>query len=81
MFEKQNKLVLSTEEIEAIEAALHTQSQILNVQASAGGNGALTRLNAVKQALSTLAEQKPVAANESRCPRTHRWFGMTRLFG
>ncbi|MFK7837912.1 MAG: hypothetical protein AB8B60_17015 [Sulfitobacter sp.] len=79
MFENNNTLQVSHEEFEVIEAALHTQSQILNVQASAGGQGALDRLNAVKRVLSTLAQQKPATPTKTRCPKA-RGFWMTRLF-
>ena len=80
MFDKPHRLEVSKEEIAVIEAALHTQSQILNVQASAGGPEARERLNAVKRLLASLSQQKPV----ERQPCTRRplcWFGLSRIFG
>ena len=70
MFDKPQTLEVSKEDFDVIEAALHTQSQILNVQASAGGQGARERLNAVKRILSTLSQQRPTkqsAAQNKPC--------------
>ena len=55
MFDTQKKLEVSQEQLEVIEAALHTQYKILNVQAEAGGQGALERLNEIKSLLTQLA--------------------------
>ena len=52
MFDNKQKLEISQDELALIEAALHTQSKILSVQASAGGSKALGRLNDVKRVLS-----------------------------
>ncbi|MFC6638793.1 hypothetical protein GV827_02830 [Sulfitobacter sp. JBTF-M27] len=73
-------LEVSKEDFAVIEAALHTQSKILHVQASAGGRAARDRLNDTKRVLATLAQQKPVDQNGRRCVRS-RWFGMARIFG
>ncbi|MEM7521846.1 MAG: hypothetical protein AAF307_12515 [Pseudomonadota bacterium] len=70
MLDKPQTLHVSQEEIEVIEAALQTQSQILNVQATAGGNAARTRLNLVKSILARLSEnsQRPAPAPVKRRP-------------
>ena len=78
MFEKMKKIELSQDELEIIEAALHTQSQILNVEAGAGATSALKRLNGVKRVLSMLDQQKPVEEKPAPAPSTG-WFGMTRI--
>lgn len=80
MTDRQQKLEISAEDFAVIEAALHTQSKILHVQATAGGKDANTRLNQVKRTLSTLAQQKPVENDRPPCPPV-RWFGMSRIFG
>ena len=80
MLDKPQKLEVSAEELEVIEAALHTQSQILNVQAKAGGSSARIRLNAVKRALSTLSSQKPPPVSQTNSASGFRWFCLTRLF-
>lgn len=59
MHDKSQNLTVSSEELAVIEDALHTQSQILNVQASAGGDEARVQLNAVKGVLARLAQQQP----------------------
>lgn len=83
MLDKSQTLEISAEEFEVIEAALQTQSQILNVQASAGGNAALTRLNQVKRVLARLAQQNPKPRAETArkpCPRVGflAWLGGAR---
>jgi len=45
MFDTKQKLEVSQDELAVIEAALHTQVKILNVQATAGGSGARRKLN------------------------------------
>jgi len=77
MFDRHKKLEISPEELAVIEAALHTQSKILNVQASAGGNTARRRLNEVKRVLARLSAQKP-AETRPRCRTAAGWFGRTR---
>lgn len=78
MFEKMQKLEVSQEELAIIEDALHTQSQILNVEAGAGASAALQRLNGVKRVLSMLDQQKPPEEKPSTAATTG-WFGMTRI--
>lgn len=78
MFEKMQKLEVSQEELAIIEDALHTQSQILNVEAGTGAASALQRLNGVKRVLSMLDQQKPIE-EEAKPAVTTGWFGMTRI--
>lgn len=80
MFEKMQKLEISQEELAIIEAALHTQSQILNVEAGAGASSALQRLNGVKRVLAMLNQQKPAKETPKTSAPTG-WFGMTRILG
>ena len=80
MFDKQQKLEISPEEFAVIEAALHTQSKILNVQASAGGSSARRRLNEVKRVLAHLAAQKP-SEEKPQCRSRIGWFGRSGLPG
>lgn len=80
MSDARHKLEVTTDEIAVIEAALHTQSKILHVQAGAGGDDARARLNEVKRVLSTVAGQKP-AENTPRAAGGWRWFGMSRILG
>jgi hypothetical protein len=79
MFDDKQKLEISQKELELIKAALHTQSKILGVQASAGGSKALTRLNDIKRVLTTIAQQKP-AKTKSKAARCGI-FSMSRLLG
>lgn len=73
-------LDLSPEEFAIIESALQTQSKILNVQAKAGASKARERLNAVKNVLTRLAQQRPTSqAKSPKC--TVSFFGMSRIFG
>ncbi len=80
MFEKQQKLDVTADELAVIQAALHTQAKILNVQASAGGNAARRRLNEVKRALARISQQV-----EGTSPTGYRrfmgWFGFSRASG
>ncbi len=80
MFTPLQKLEVSTQELAVIEAALHTQSNILNVQAGAGGREVRAQLNEVKQVLARLAQQKP-AEKKPCASRNFLWCGMARLFG
>lgn len=80
MFDKHQKLEISQDELAVIEAALHTQSKILNVQASAGGTVARDRLNEVKSVLALVAQHRCGDAKPCRKPG-FRWFGMSRIFG
>lgn len=81
MFDKQKKLDVSEDELAVIEAALHTQAKILNVQAVAGGSGARRRLNEVKRVLVQVSSQR----EGSKCTSTRRsvlgWFGLARSAG
>lgn len=81
MFCKQHDLLVSDQELAVIEAALHTQSKILNVQASAGGAAARARLNEVKEVLATLAQQKPTEQNPRRRWFGFAWTGWSRISG
>lgn len=78
MYENQEKLEISREQLDVIEAALHTQSKILNVQADAGGAGARAKLNEVKRVLSHLASQKKPEKHPSGS-LLGGWFCMSRL--
>lgn len=83
MLEKSQILEVSAEEIEVIEAALQTQSQILNVQANAGGNTARDRLNQVKRVLARLTQQnaamRTTGKAKSKCNAgIFGWFGRMR---
>ena len=80
MYDKQQKLEISQDELAVIETALHTQSKILTVQASAGGRIARDRLNAVKQVLARVAQHRVVEDKPCRKP-SFCWFGMSRIFG
>ncbi|MGJ5619746.1 hypothetical protein [Sulfitobacter sp. MF3-043] len=80
MFDKYKKLEISQEELAVIEAALHTQSKILNVQASAGGSAARSRLNEVKRVLAHVSQHRAPDTEPCRKP-TAGWFGMSRIFG
>lgn len=64
MNEPTKKLEISPSELDLIANALETQSKILCMQASAGGHGALARLNEVKRVLATVAIHR-----ESQTPR------------
>lgn len=80
MFDRQQKLEISPEQFTIIEEALHTQSKILNVQASAGGSTERRRLNEVKRVLALMAAQRSAVADKGR--RTgFGWFSRTRVSG
>lgn len=55
------KLEVSQDELALIADALETQSKILSMQASAGGQAALTRLNAVKRVLAMVSSERDPA--------------------
>lgn len=57
MTDKMKKLEVSQSELDLIANALETQLKILSMQASAGGHGALDRVNEVKRALATITGQ------------------------
>lgn len=77
MFEKQEKIDVTADELAVIKAALHTQIKILGVQAGAGGNAALRRLNEVKRALAHIDQQTDAGAKPAR-RGWFGWFGATR---
>ncbi len=78
MFDTQQSLDISCAELEVIEAALHTQSKILNVQARAGGSEARLRLNEVKRVLARITQQKTIEGRP--CGRSlFSWFGKSRV--
>ena len=80
MFDKQQKLDVTQDELAVIEAALHTQAKILGVQALAGGSGARRRLNEVKRVLAAVEQQKP--SDEQRRRRSvFNWLGAARTIG
>ncbi len=79
MFDEKQKLEISQKELALIKSALHTQSKILSVQASAGGSKALARLNDIKRVLATITQQKPVARKTK--PARGGFFSMSRLLG
>ena len=66
MTETTKKLEISPIELDLIANALETQSKILCMQASAGGHGALARLNEVKRVLATIASHR----EDTSPPRT-----------
>ncbi len=80
MFDKQQKLEISQQELAVIASALHTQSKILNVQASAGGRDARSRLNEVKRVLALVAEHRVIEAEPVR-KQSAGWLGMSSIFG
>lgn len=77
MFDTQKTLDVSQEQMDVIEAALHTQSKILHVQADAGGEGAHDKLNAVKSLLTVIEQRKQQRA-EKTTAQGMGWFGFTR---
>jgi hypothetical protein len=50
---------LTAQDLELIEAALHTHEKILSVQSRAGGGAARARLNALKGLMHRLRRQTP----------------------
>lgn len=80
MMDRKQTLEINAEELAAIEAALHTQSKILNVQASAGGIEAHDQLNQVKRALARVTQIKPRASGTPPRGWGLGWFGKAGLF-
>ncbi|KIN71611.1 hypothetical protein [Sulfitobacter guttiformis] len=76
MNETTKKLEISTSELDLIANALETQSKILRMQASAGGHGALSRLNDVKRLLATVSSQRENTGN--RRPEPSGLWGILR---
>ena len=79
MFDDKQKLEISQVELALIEAALHTQSKILSVQASAGGSKALGHLNEVKRVLASISQQR--VRDTTAKPAWGGLFRMARLLG
>lgn len=79
MTRKIEKLEMSAQELDLIAGALETQSKILGMQASAGGHGALARLNEIKRVMATVSAQreKLCEGNSSES----RWSGLLRGMG
>ena len=77
MFETQEKIELTLDELAVIKAALHTQIKILSVQSGAGGKAALRRLNEVKRALAHIDHQTD-AGLEPKRRGLFSWFGAAR---
>ncbi len=76
---KTKKLEVSQSELELIASALETQTKILNMQASAGGHGALARLNEVKRLLTAVSSQRE-KGSVARPQQTGVW-GLLRSMG
>lgn len=76
MNETVKKLEISQTELELIANALETQTKILRMQASAGGHGALARLNEVKRVLATVTNQREV--HSPRRPESTGLWGLMR---
>ncbi|MEP1768668.1 MAG: hypothetical protein ABJJ53_18770 [Sulfitobacter sp.] len=72
-------LEVSSSELEIIAKALETQTKILRMQVSAGGQDAKVKLNAVSRLLSTLERQRA----PSTCTRTNKsnFWGLLRSMG
>jgi len=79
MTEKTQQLDVSAQELEVIANALETQSKILRMQASAGGQEAVARLNEVKRALASIDAQRDASHSARRCEGS--WSGFLRLMG
>ncbi|KIN64334.1 hypothetical protein Z946_3225 [Sulfitobacter noctilucicola] len=77
MFAKAHQLDVTASDLKVIEAALHTQTKILDVQAAAGGAAARSQLNEVKRVLAHVSQQKPVKSLASNC---NSWFNLRCLF-
>lgn len=58
MLNNKNNLQLSAQDIELIEAALHTQQKILFVQSEAGGTGARQRLTDLQQLMQRIGRAR-----------------------
>jgi hypothetical protein len=73
------KLEISQSELDLIANALETQTKILHMQASAGGHGALTRLNEVKSVLATVSSQRDKKSHRRTEPSG--FWGLLRSMG
>ncbi|MDG1240319.1 MAG: hypothetical protein P8N59_05790 [Planktomarina sp.] len=76
MTHKTKKLEISQSELDLIAGALETQMKILNMQASAGGHGALAKLNEVKSLLASVSSQRDTA--RAMRGETSGFWGMLR---
>jgi len=81
MTDNQTKLDFNQSQLEVIEAALHTQSKILNVQASTGSRAARTKLNEVKTVLAQISHAKRLDPMKPCARIGSGWLGMSRIFG
>jgi hypothetical protein len=79
MTETTKKLEISPTELDLIAGALETQTKILSMQASAGGHGAIARLNDIKRLLATVSQQTETP-RASRAPNNGLW-GLLRSMG
>lgn len=79
MKNKTKKLEVSQQDLDLIACALETQTKILGMQASAGGQGALERLNAVKRLLTNITAQREKAPH--RPVSSSGLSGLMRLMG
>ena len=59
MLDDYHKVDLTRQDLELIEAALHTQEKILAVQTRAGGDNAQAKLDALKGLIRRLGRQAP----------------------
>lgn len=59
MLDDTHSVDLTKQDLELIEAALHTQEKILSVQSRAGGSAARERLNILKGLMRRLRRQTP----------------------
>ena len=76
MFEDVQRVDLTRQDVELIEAALATQEKILSVQARAGGRSARAKLNDLKALMRRLRRQVP----EEQAPASGEgWQRFTRL--
>lgn len=80
MTEETKKLEVSPDELDLIASALETQTKILRMQASAGGHGAVKRLNEVKRLLANISSQKE-PLRSTRCHNTVGFWGLLRSMG
>ncbi|KJS42352.1 MULTISPECIES: hypothetical protein [Roseovarius] len=78
MFKTTDRLNFSGQDLDVIERALQAQSKILSLQARAGDNSALRRLNDVTRILARLERDRPEAIETIH---RHRGFNsISRVF-
>lgn len=74
MLNDKQSVDLTRQELEVIEAALHTQEKILSVQSKAGSDpAAATKLTQLQGVLRSIRRQSPVFGGGT-------WTGMARAF-